>query len=96
MALSGDHVRERLLDIEGWAYDGKQISRLFALPSFMDAIRFVNRVAELAERANHHPDMDVRYDTVRVAVSTHSARGITEKDFALAGQINALETAPEK
>jgi 4a-hydroxytetrahydrobiopterin dehydratase len=58
--------------------------------SFLDGIDGVRRIAELAERADHHPDIDIRWRTVNLALSTHSAGGITEQDVALAREIDAL------
>ena len=88
MRLSEAEVQRRLPELEGWQLEDGQISRLFVLPSFMAAIRFVERIAEAAERAAHHPDIDIRYDTVRLRLMTHSEGGITDKDFALAREIN--------
>ena len=88
MAFSEEEVRRRLPELDGWEFDGKQLMRLFVLPSFVDAIAFVGRIAEAAELAAHHPDIDIRYDTVRLHLMTHSERGITDKDFALAKEIN--------
>jgi len=90
MPFSEDEIRRRLPELDGWEYDGKQLTRLFVLPSFPEAIGFVQRLAEAAERAQHHPDIDIRYDTVRLHLMTHSDHGITEKDFALAKDINRL------
>ena len=69
------------------------IVKTYELPSFPDAITFVTRIADLAEQANHHPDLDIRYRKVRVAVSTHDQGGITDKDFSLAAQIEATDPA---
>ena len=93
MAFSEEEVRRRLPELDGWEFDGQQLTRLFVLPTFMDAIGFVGRIAEAAERAQHHPDIDVRYDTVRLHLMTHSERGITDKDFALATEINHAASA---
>ena len=65
------------------------IVKTYELPSFPEAISFVTRIADLAEQADHHPDLDIRYRKVRVALSTHDQGGITDKDFALAAQIEA-------
>ena len=75
---------------EGWSRSGNLIERHFAFPTFLEAVEFVNRVAERAEAADHHPDLDIRYDTVRVGLSTHSAGGITGMDLALAEEIGGL------
>jgi 4a-hydroxytetrahydrobiopterin dehydratase len=88
-ALPDDQVTERLASLQGWSREADEIVKTFELPSFPEAIQFVNRVAELAEAADHHPDLDIRYRKVRVALSTHSEGGITDKDFTLAGQIEA-------
>jgi 4a-hydroxytetrahydrobiopterin dehydratase len=88
-ALPDDQVTERLAALQGWSREGDEIVKTFELPSFPEAIQFVDRVAELAEAADHHPDLDIRYRKVRVALSTHSEGGITDKDFTLAGQIEA-------
>jgi 4a-hydroxytetrahydrobiopterin dehydratase len=90
MPFSDEEVLRRLPELDSWEYDGKELTRLFVLPSFPEAIRFVQRLAEAAERAQHHPDIDIRYDTVRLRLMTHSEKGITDKDFALAGEINRL------
>jgi 4a-hydroxytetrahydrobiopterin dehydratase len=91
-SLPDDTIDQRLQALPGWSRDGDEIVKTYELPSFPDAIAFVSRVADLAEQANHHPDLDIRYRNVRVALSTHSEGGITDKDFALAAEIEA--TAP--
>lgn len=88
MALSDDEVRRRVLELEGWEYDGTDLVRLLVRSSFRDAIDFVNRVADLADAADHHPNIDIRYDAVRLTLHTHSEKGVTEKDFALAKEID--------
>jgi 4a-hydroxytetrahydrobiopterin dehydratase len=85
--LSNDQIDDRLTGLPGWAREGDAIEKTFELPSFPDAIDFVNRIAAFAEAANHHPDLDIRYRRVHVALSTHDEGGITEKDFALASEI---------
>jgi 4a-hydroxytetrahydrobiopterin dehydratase len=73
----------------GWERAGDEIRRRFERPSFPDAIAFVVRVGFLAEAANHHPDLDIRWRTVAVALSTHDAGGITQLDLDLAESIDA-------
>jgi 4a-hydroxytetrahydrobiopterin dehydratase len=74
----------------GWTRDGAAIVRVFERPSFADAIAFVVRIGFLAEAASHHPDLDLRWRTVRVELSTHSAGGITDQDFDLARAIDEV------
>ena len=68
--------------------------RRYELPSFPDAIAFVTRVGFLAEKANHHPDLDVRWRKVRVGLSTHDEGGITGRDLGLAGEIESVAAGP--
>lgn len=70
--------------MDGWEERDDALVRELEFPSFPDAIAFVNRLAELAERENHHPDVDIRYRRVTVRWSTHSAGGVTERDRELA------------
>ncbi len=88
-ALPDDEIEDRLTGLDGWNRDGDEIVRTYELPSFPDAIDFVTRAAALAEAADHHPDIDIRYRKVRIALTTHDQGGITDKDFALAAQIDA-------
>jgi len=86
--LSEQEVAQALTELEGWEREGDAIVRTVRFPEFMAGIEFLNRVAEMAEAADHHPDFDIRYRNVRFALSTHSEGGLTEKDVALARQIN--------
>jgi 4a-hydroxytetrahydrobiopterin dehydratase len=88
--LPDDQIANQLASLDGWSRDDDMIVKTYELPTFMDAIAFVERVAELAEAADHHPDIDIRYRKVRIALSTHSDGGITQKDFDLAGDIEAV------
>jgi 4a-hydroxytetrahydrobiopterin dehydratase len=73
-----------------WTRSGAVISREVELASFPQAIEVVNRVAALAEAADHHPDIDIRWRTLTFRLSTHSAGGLTSKDFSLAAQIDSV------
>jgi len=73
-----------------WKRTGDIIARTYAFKDFPAAMKFVNVVADLAEQAQHHPDMDIRWNQVTLALTTHDAGGLTEKDFALARQCDAL------
>jgi 4a-hydroxytetrahydrobiopterin dehydratase len=87
--LSEDQIEQRLRG-SAWERAGEAIAREYKLADFAQAIAFVNRVAALAEEADHHPDIHVHgWNRVRLELSTHSAGGLTEADFALAKQIDA-------
>jgi 4a-hydroxytetrahydrobiopterin dehydratase len=79
--------------MDGWGEQENALVREFELPSFPEAIAFVDRLAELAEGENHHPDIDIRYRKVTVRWTTHSEGGITEKDRELAERTSALAAA---
>ncbi|MBB6050298.1 4a-hydroxytetrahydrobiopterin dehydratase [Armatimonas rosea] len=74
----------------GWSLENGRISRTFTFPDFVAAMRFVNAVADAAEAADHHPDIDIRYNKVTLALTTHDSGGLTEKDFALAAQADTI------
>jgi 4a-hydroxytetrahydrobiopterin dehydratase len=88
--LTQESVVRELAGIPGWDGGTAGISKIFRYKDFTRAMGFVSSVALLAERANHHPDIDIRWNTVTLALSTHSEGGVTEKDIALARQINEL------
>lgn len=88
--LSPSDIQTRLKDAPAWALDGSAIVRTFALGNFVEAVEFVNQVTELAEDANHHPDVDIRWNKVTLRLTTHSKKGLTKADFDLASQIDAL------
>ncbi|HWX98082.1 MAG TPA: 4a-hydroxytetrahydrobiopterin dehydratase [Solirubrobacteraceae bacterium] len=93
MALLDDaQIDERLAALDGWRrVAGTEIERELEFADFAAAIDFVDRVAELAEAANHHPDILLHgWNKVRLTLSTHSQGGLTEADFGLAGQIDRL------
>ena len=87
VTLDDDEIREALVALPGWERLGDEIVATFEFPTFPEAIAFVDRVAVLAEAADHHPDLDIRYRRVRVALTTHDAGGLTRRDLDLAGQI---------
>ncbi len=88
--LSASEI-DRRLQGSAWGHDANSIVRELTFADFAGAIAFVNRVAEVAETANHHPDLLVHgYNKVRIELSTHSDGGLTDADFALAEKIDAL------
>ncbi len=90
MRLSDDEIEIELQVMRGWKLDGKQIKRTIHFDSFMEAINFVGKIAEEAEKAGHHPDIAVKYNEVTFVLTTHSEHGLTEKDFALAKRIDEI------
>jgi 4a-hydroxytetrahydrobiopterin dehydratase len=91
MALLSDvEVQEALASLPGWSRTGDEIDKAFECASFADAIAFVVRIGFLAEAANHHPDIDIRWRTVRVALTSHDAGGLTAKDTDLARAIEQI------
>jgi 4a-hydroxytetrahydrobiopterin dehydratase len=92
--LTDAQIVEYLRSIPGWSRSGDAISRKFTLKSFPAALMFASTVGHLAEAADHHPDMLIQWKHVTLTLSTHSAGGLTEKDFALAQQVDALPQKP--
>jgi 4a-hydroxytetrahydrobiopterin dehydratase len=88
--LNEDQIRERLDGLEGWERDGESIKKEFKLEDFKGSVDFVNRLTPVAEDMNHHPDLEISWNTVTVSISTHSEGGLTENDFELAGKIDSL------
>lgn len=87
--LGRAEIARRLARVEGWQREGEALQKEFKFGSFGEAMEFVNRVARLAEAANHHPDILVQYNRVRLTLSTHSEGGLTARDFDLAEEIDA-------
>lgn len=91
--LAEKDIQERIRKLEGWRRKGNELHKTYQFRSFKDAIIFVNRVASLADQADHHPDIDIRYNKVHLVLSTHNARGLTENDFTLALAIDHATSA---
>ena len=89
-ALTQRQVSNRLAKLEQWAECGDAIQRTFQFADFVTSMKFVNEVAQAAERVQHHPDILVRWNKVSLTLSTHDASGITEKDFAFASEADRL------
>lgn len=85
--LAGKDIVSRIAKLKGWKREGDFLAKSFEFDEFMDGISFVDQVARVAERLQHHPDIVVRYTTVKLLIQTHSAGGITLKDFQLASAI---------
>ena len=87
--LADREAIEKLKSLPGWERKGQEISRRYAFSGFVPAMAFVNHVADVAERMDHHPDILIQYREVRLTLSTHSAGGLTSLDFDLAKMIDA-------
>jgi 4a-hydroxytetrahydrobiopterin dehydratase len=88
--LDEDAIAAQLDTLSGWERQGEMIVKTYKLPGFPAAIAFVTHVGFLAEAAGHHPDIDIRYNKVTLALTTHDSGGLTAKDFALAAQADEL------
>jgi len=87
--LSDEEARARLASLSGWEIDGDRLRKRYTLDTFLAAIAFVGRVAELAEAADHHPDILIEYRNVTLTLTTHDSGGLTARDFSLAARIDA-------
>lgn len=85
--LEQPEIKRRMGALPGWEFKDGAIRKLYRFKQFMDGIRFLNQVAEMAEAADHHPDVQINYTRVTFTCSTHSEGGVTGKDFKLAAQI---------
>lgn len=94
MQLTEDQVQEGLVRLNGWELGEEPeqhvIRRTLRLPDFLAAVALVNDIAQAAEQADHHPDIDIRYNKLYLALTTHSEGALTEKDMALAARIDEL------
>jgi 4a-hydroxytetrahydrobiopterin dehydratase len=95
-ALSAGDIKAALATTPEWKKRTRAIARTFTFPDFAAAMRFVNAVARAAEKAEHHPDIDIRWNKVTLALTTHDAGGLTEKDFELARRIDRLAASAKK
>lgn len=88
--LSDSEVQGKLRELPGWKYEAGTLVRDCTFPDFVSAFVFVTRLALMAEKANHHPDIDIRYNKIRVALVSHDAGGVTGRDVAMAGEIDKI------
>lgn len=84
-------IATKLKSLPRWKLENGELVRHCEFANFVEAMQFVNGVAEMAEAAGHHPDIDIRYNKVRLALVSHDAGGLTERDFDLAAGIDGLE-----
>lgn len=88
--LSEQQIATHLKNVPNWRVESGELTRTFTFKDFRAALAFVNKVGDAAEKAGHHPDIDIRYNRVRLALVTHDAGGLTTKDFDLAGVADKL------
>jgi 4a-hydroxytetrahydrobiopterin dehydratase len=88
--LSNEEIVTALARLPDWSRAGDTLTKVFTFATFPQGIGFVDRVALVAEEMGHHPDITINYTRITMALSTHDAGGVTEKDVALAGRIEAL------
>ncbi len=88
--LTDPEVRNALTKLQGWSLNGKAIERHFEFPNFVKAMEFVNKIADAAEQANHHPDISISYNRVNLALVSHDSGGVTDRDVKMAGRINEI------
>ena len=88
--LSDIAIQRELSRLPGWSRRGDTLVKSYQFPTFLRGIAFVTRVAQAAEAADHHPDIDIRYTKVTCTLSTHSAGGVTQKDLDLAAEIERI------
>lgn len=85
--LDEEEIEQRLDELGDWEREGTDIQKVFEFDDFATSIKFVGDVAKLAERYDHHPDIDIRYNKVKLSLSTHSEGGLTARDFDVANEI---------
>lgn len=88
--LTQAEIASHLSTRPGWQIEGGELARTFKFETFRDAVAFVNQIADLAEEAGHHPDIDIRYNRVRLALVSHDEGGLTARDFAVAAGADKL------
>jgi 4a-hydroxytetrahydrobiopterin dehydratase len=91
--LSKPEAQAMLNEIPQWTLNDKSIERMFAFKDFKEAIVFVNKVADAANKEDHHPDIHIYYNKVKIELSTHKIKGLSKNDFILAAKINAIIVA---
>lgn len=88
--LSEAAIQEQAKQLEDWKVEGKKLKVTKEFPGFVEAIDFINKIVEPAEKAGHHPDLSISYNKVTIALTTHDAGGLTAKDFDMAKELSKL------
>jgi 4a-hydroxytetrahydrobiopterin dehydratase len=92
--LADAEIQQALQKLPGWKKNGNAIERNFQFANFVQAMDFVNQIAEAAEAVNHHPDIHISYNQVAMVLVSHDAGGVTQRDIRMAGRINELAPLP--
>jgi 4a-hydroxytetrahydrobiopterin dehydratase len=90
MPLTSTETSDRLKSVPDWRIESGELTRTYTFKNFLSAMDFVNSVAQIAEKGGHHPDIDIRYNKVRLALVTHDAGGLTPKDFEMAAELSKI------
>ena len=90
--LSDSEIQQALPSLPGWKRNGNTIERAFQFGNFVQAMDFVNQIAEAAEAVNHHPDIHISYNKVTLVLVSHDSGGVTQRDVRMAGKINEIAT----
>lgn len=88
--LNGAELQQAVQGLQGWSARSNAIERVFEFPNFVEAMGFVNRIAEAAEAVNHHPDITINYNKVTLSLTSHDSGGVTQRDLRMAGKINEI------
>lgn len=89
--LAGRDLELLVKSVADWKLEGNTISKDFKFKNFVEAMQFVNKVADIAEQEGHHPDISISYNRVRFSLTTHAIKGLSQNDFILAAKIDALQ-----
>jgi 4a-hydroxytetrahydrobiopterin dehydratase len=88
--LPDDEIQSRLAELDGWSREGDAITKTFKNEDFVGSVKFVDAIVNPAEEMNHHPDLSISWDEVKVSITNHAAGGLTENDFELAKRIDQV------
>ncbi len=86
-----NEINSEMSKLKDWSLDTDSITKIFSFGNFREALAFVNKVGEIAEKHNHHPDVMISYSQVRLSLTTHYERALTKKDFEVAAEIDSIE-----
>ena len=88
--LTGDEIQSALASLHGWTKNGIAIERKYEFKDFVEAMKFVNKVADAADAAGHHPDIQIVYNRVTLQLTSHDSGGVTQRDVKMAGKLNEI------